>query len=224
MRAPFGEDEVAGGIKTWALVVLCALAACAASAVPEPRPVPRETPDEAGRRVLTEEGLPARIVRPWSAVKDGQSPGGKGFLILLAGAPGVEVVLDRDYWALALTKPGQQSVSGWVLNPKDEQSGLNIDLGEDVSDLSDHNLAKAPGLTVAREPGTVDGEAVEWRRWSDEHHLYSECAVRLAAKNDPLTRKHRVSLIVTANTEERRQALEERLASLHLRFSAAPGL
>jgi hypothetical protein len=44
--------------------------------------------------------------------------------------------------------------------------------------------------------------------------------VRLAAKNDPVERKHRVHLVVTANTEERRQALEERLASLQLSFSA----
>jgi hypothetical protein len=210
MRAPFCA----------ALVVLSALAACAAPAVPEPRPVSRETPDEAVRRVLTQNGLPARIVRPWSAVQEAPSSGGKGVLILLAGSPGVEVVLDRDYWALAVTMPGQQSVSGWVLNPKDEQSALNIDLGERVSGLLDQNLAKNPGLTVTRQPGTVDGEAVEWRRWSDQHHLYSECAVRLAAKNDPVARRHRVNLIVTANTEERRQALEERLASLQLRFSA----
>ncbi len=185
----------------------------------------RETPDEAVRRVLTDNGVPAVIVRPWSAVQDPPPSGGKGFLILLAGSPGVEVVLDRDYWALAVAKPGQQSVSGWVLNPKDEQSGLNIDLGDDVWDLLDRNLAKDPGLTFTRQPGTIDGEAVEWRRWSDGHHLYSECAVRLAARNDPVEeRKHRVNLVVTANREERRQALEERLASLQLSFLASPSL
>ena len=90
-------------------------------------------------------------------------------------------------------------------------------------DRSDEKLAEAPGFTrVTRHMGTVDGEAVTWRRWSDENHLYSDCIVWLPRKNDPLKRKHRVLLIVTANTEARRQVLEERLASLRLIFPPAP--
>ena len=164
-------------------------------------------------------GVSARIVRPWNAVKEAPASGEEGVRILLAGSPSVEVVLDRDYWALVVTK--EQSTS-WILNPKDEQSALNIVVG-DVHDRSDEKLAEAPGFTrITRQPGTIAGEAVTWRRWSDENHRYSDCTVWLPAKNDPLKRKHQVTLIVTANTVERRRALEERLASLQLSFPASP--
>src|SRR6516165_3167748 len=209
-------------IETAALAVLCALAGCVAPVVPEPRPMPRETPDEAVKRVLAQHGVSARIVRPWSAVND-PAPGEKGVRILLAGSPGVELVLDRDYWALALTKPGEQSPRSWALNPKDEQSALNVAVGEDFRVRPEEQLATHPGFTkITSHPGTVDGEAVTWRSWSDEYHLYSDCTVRLAAKNDPLARTHRVILMVTANTEARRKALEESLAALQLSFPPSP--
>jgi len=183
--------------------------------------MPRETPDQAVQRVLAKYGVSARIVRPWSAVQETPPSGDKGVPILLAGSPGVALVLDRDYWVLASTKPGGQSAS-WILNPKDEQSGLNIFVDEDVHDRSDETLAKEPGFTrITRTTGTVDGEAVTWRRWSDENHLYSDCTVWLSAKNDPAKQKHRVTLMVTANTEERRRALEEHLAFLQLSASTA---
>ena len=41
--------------------------------------MPRETPDEAVKRVLAQHGVSARIVRPWSAVND-PAPGEKGQL------------------------------------------------------------------------------------------------------------------------------------------------
>ena len=90
-----------------------------------------------------------------------------------------------------------------------------------MHDRSDTQIAaQFPGFTqITRHAGTVDGEAVTWRSWSDENHLYSDCSVWLPAKNDPLTRKHQVMLIVTANTEARRKALEDSLASLHLSFA-----
>jgi len=225
VKALLAEDDVTGGIKRWALGVLCALAACAASPVPAPGPVRRDTPDEAVRRVLASYGLSARIVRPWHAVKDSPASGDKGVRILLAGSPGVELVLDRDYWALVITKAGEQSAASWVLNPKDEQSALNISVGEDVHDRSDEKLAEDPGFTqITRHAGTIDGEAVTWRRWSDKNHLYSDCTLWLLAKSDPLKRKHQVSLIVTANTEARRRALEDRLASLQLKFTASSSM
>jgi hypothetical protein len=226
LRAPVRSTVLSRGAgrgKRWALFVLCLPCACVTPSRPEPRPGPRVTPDQATQRVLADYGISARIVRPWSAVKEKSGAGDKGVRIGLAGSPGVELVLDRDYWVLAVTKAGEQRIS-WVLNPKDEQSGLNIFVGEDARDRSDDSLAKDPGFTeITRRPGTVGREAVTWRRWSDENHLYSDCTVRLRAKSDPLKRTHRVKLIVTANTEERRVALEEHLDSLQLSFSASPG-
>ena len=201
----------------WPLLIPFLLGACAVtSPTPQPRPQPRETPDQAVVRVLAEYGLSARIVRPWSAVKDAPAPGAKGVEIVLAGSPGVQMTLDRDYWAIAVAKPGKQADS-WVLNPKDEQSGLNIAIGDDVHHRTDAQLAKEPGFTeITRHPGTVGGQAVTWRRWADENHYYSDCIVRISATGDPTRRGHQVELIVTANTQERRQALEEHLASLRL--------
>jgi hypothetical protein len=140
--------------------------------------------------------------------------------MVFAGSPGFEIVLDRDYWALAMGKEGEDSRASWVLNPKDEQSGLNVGIGKDVHTRSDERLAKDPGFTqITSHAGTVDGEPVTWRSWSDENHLYSDCTVWLPAKNDPVERKHRVVLIVTANTQARRKALEDSLVSLQLTFS-----
>ena len=111
-----------------------------------------------------------------------------------------------------------------MLNPKDEQSALNIAIGEDVYERPDAKLAQEPGFTeIARHAGTVGGEAVTWRRWADENHLYSDCSVWLPAMNDTAKRRHRVTLMVTANTEARRKALEEHLALLQLTFPASPG-
>jgi hypothetical protein len=172
--------------------------------------------------VLAKHGLSARIVRPWIAVKDAPASG-QNVSVLLEGSPSVEVVLDRDYWILAVTKTGEPFRASWVLNPKDEQSGLNIVVEEDAHERSDEKLATYPGFTaITRHAGTVDGEALTWRSWSDANHLYSDCTVWLPAKNDPLTRKHRVMLIVTANTQARRKALEDSLASLRLSFPASP--
>src|SRR4029078_1382905 len=117
---------MARGINRRGLAFLCCLAGCAAApAVPEPRPIARETPDQAVQRVLAKHGLSARIVRPWIAVKDAPASG-QNVSVLLEGSPSVEVGLDRDYWILAVTKTGEPFRASWVLTPKDEQSGLNI--------------------------------------------------------------------------------------------------
>jgi hypothetical protein len=151
-------------------------------------------------------------------VKDAPTPGAKDVEIVLAGSPGMQMTLDRDYWAISVAKPGEQADS-WVLNPKDEQSGLNITIGDDVLDRTDAQLAKEPGFTeITRHPGTVGGKAVTWRRWADQNHLYSDCIVTLTATRDPTGRAHQVELDVTANTQQRRRALEEHLASLRLSF------
>jgi len=218
MHAMVSGCEVRWSTK-WPLLILFLFGeSAAAPPTPPPRPQPRETPDQATVRVLAEYGLSARIVRPWSAVQDAPPPGAKGVKIVLTGSPGVAMVLDRDYWAVSIAKPGEQADS-WALNPKDEQSALNVAIGDSNHVRTDAQLAEDPGFTkITRHPGTVGGKAVTWRRWADENHLYSDCTVRLSATGDAKTRTHQVDLIVTANTEERRRALEERLASLRLRF------
>ena len=151
-------------------------------------------------------------------MKDAPPPGAKGVEIVLAGSPGVQMNLDRDYWVISVAKPGEQADS-WVLNPKDEQSGFNITIGDYVLGRTDAQLAKEPGFTeITRHPGTVGGKAVTWRRWADQNHLYSDCIVRLSATGAPTAQTHQVELIVTANTQERRRALEEHLVSLRLSF------
>ena len=71
--------------------------------------------------------------------------------MVIGRIPGVALVLDRDYWVLAVMKAGEPS--SWILNPKDEQSALNIAVGEDVHDRSDDKLAEAPGFTrITRHP------------------------------------------------------------------------
>jgi len=208
------------GIKAWVWVVPCALAACAAPAVPAPRPAPRETPDEAALRVTTYSRRSARIVRPWSALTDTPSSG-EGVPLVLAGSPGVELVLDRDYWALVVTGTGWPHVS-WVLGSKDEQSRLDI-VVTDPMPMGDLLLdsSRGRGPRPPRQTGIVGGKEVEWRRWSDYGELYSGCTVTLSAQND-LPPFYEVELTVTAKTEARRQALEERLASLRLNRSASP--
>jgi hypothetical protein len=203
----------------WPLLIPFLLSACAASPpTPPSPPQPRVTPDQAVVRVLALHGFSARIVRPWSAVKDESPAGAKGVEIVLPGSPGVAMVLDRDYWAVSVARPGEQADS-WALNPKDEQSALVIAIGESFHDRTDSQLAKEPGFTeITRHPGTISGQTVAWRRWADENHLYSDCIVRLSATGDPAGRAHRVKLKVTANTEERRRALEEHLTSVRLSF------
>ena len=207
------------GKEAWAWVVMCALTSCAAPAVPAPRPVPRETPDQAALRVTSYSGRSARIVRPWSAVTE-TPPAGEGVPLVLAGAPGVELVLDRDYWAVAVTGTGWPHVS-WVLGSKDEQSGLDIVVTPPMAlDLLD-DASPTRGPRPPRQTGIVGGKEVEWHRWSDYGELYGDCKVVLSAQND-LPPFYDVEVTVTAKTEARRQALEARLASLRLSFSAPP--
>jgi hypothetical protein len=203
----------------WSGVFFAMFAACSIPALAGPPAKPAVTPDRATQRVLEEYGVSTTIVRPWDLLKDIPAQGDKGFPILLQGQPSVHLILDRDYWALAIKKTKGQPVS-YILNPKDEQSALNISVGEDGHDRSDADLAKAPGFSkIKRESGTIATEPVIWRRWSDQNHLYSDCSVLLPAKQDNETRKYRVRLKVTANTQERRKTLEDHLKSLQLIFT-----
>jgi len=168
--------------------------------------------------VLGKLGVSSRVLRPKSALRDAPTFGDKGFIFLLDGHPSVHVVLDRDYWVLAL--PNEQNETSYMLNPEDEQSALNITVGEDwYGSRPDADLAKDPGFTeIRRDSGTIANQSVIWRRWSDKYHLNSDCTVYLPARNDEMKKKYRVILEVTANTVERRKALEDHLASLQLIF------
>ena len=213
MKAPFADNEIVRG-KAWTWVVLCALAACAAPAVPAPRPASRETPDQAAVRVIGYSRRFARIVRPWSAVTDTRSSG--GVPIALAGSPGAELALDRDYWAVVVTGRDRWPLVSWVLGSKDEQSGLEITVSAPypINDALLDDASRSRGPSPPRQMGNVGGQAVEWSRWSDYGELYSDCTVGLAG--------YEVTVTVTAKTEARRRALEERLASLQLFRSAPP--
>ncbi|HLK91064.1 MAG TPA: hypothetical protein VKZ18_14295 [Polyangia bacterium] len=174
----------------------------------------RETPDEAALRVIGYSRRSARIVRPWSAVTDTPSSG-EGVPIVLPGSPGVELVLDHDYWAVAVKGPDRWPSVSWVLGSKDEQSGLDIDVSDPMplSALLD-DASGSRGPRPPRQTSKVGGQEVEWSRWSDYGELYSGCTVGLLGYD--------VRLRVTAKTEARRQALEEHLASLRLTSSPPP--
>lgn len=206
---------------TLTVVVFSAIAGGCLLASAKPPAKRAVTPDRATQRVLADYGVSASIVRPWETLREKAATGEKGYPILLEGDPGVRLVLGRDYWALAVkqTKGGPAS---YILNPKDEQSSLNISVGEGGHDRSDADLSEDPGFTeIKRESGTISNQAIVWRRWSDKNHLYSDCSVLLPAKHDKKSKKYRVTLMVTANTQERRKTLEDHLKTLQLIFPAS---
>lgn len=165
---------------------------------------------------LKDHGVTSTVLRPKSALRDVPDRGQKGFLILLEGNPRILVVLDRDYWVLAVPKKAGESVS-YMLNPKDEQSALTITINDDAPETSDVDLARDPGFTeITRQPGIIAHEKVVWRRWSDANHLYSDCTVQLPAVDAQDSKKYRVYLKIIANTPIRRKALEEHLDSIRL--------
>jgi hypothetical protein len=107
----------------------------------------------------------------------------------------------------------KSDVTGYMFNPKDGQSALNISFGNDLPEESDAMLAKSPGFTkITREDGMVANTKVVWRRWSDNEHLYSDCTVLLPAQD----KKIKTNINITANSETRRQSLENCLSSLKL--------
>lgn len=167
-------------------------------------------------------GVSSTVLRPKSALRDLPTSGANGFPFLLEGNPSIHVVLDRDYWVLALTDGKPDSIS-YMFNPKDEQSSLLISIGEDFHEKSDADLFENSKSTkITKELGIIAKEKVTWRRWFDEEHLYSDCSIRIPVKNDIENKKYTVHITVIANTALRRKALEDHLASLELLF-AEPG-
>ena len=183
---------------------------------------PKGVSEEAAQSVLTKYGVSSTVLRPKRALRDAPPPGGQGFPIELEGKPGVRLVLDLDYWAMMIEGKGSAPVV-YMLNPKDEQSALVITIGESKREFSDEDLAKEPGFTeIRRRPGSIGDEKVVWRSWSDAKHLYSDCTAQLSAVGSQDAKKYAVDLYVTANTPERRKALEEHLESLRLIFGSGP--
>jgi hypothetical protein len=197
-------------------VALVTCVACGTASPAEQPAKPTVTLDRATQRLLEKYGIAAAIVRPWDELRDTPESGDKGFPILLPGQPSVRLVLERDYWAVAIEKTKDLPAS-YVLNPKDEQSALNISVGEGGLGFSDEDRAKEPGFTeMKRESGTIANRPVVWRRWSDKKHFHSACTVLLPAIHDMQGKEHLVKLKVTANTQERRTTLESQLELLEL--------
>lgn len=179
---------------------------------------PVDNYEEAIQAAMARYGVSSTILRRRNALKDTPPPGSEGFPIELAGKPGIRVVLDRDYWALAATGKGNESIT-YILNPKDEQSALVMAVGESKGVMSDAELAKAPGFTeITKRPGTIANEKIVWRSWATDEHLFSDCSVLLPASGLQDAKKYLVHLHITANTPERRKALEDHLESLRLAF------
>ena len=154
-------------------------------------------------------GIDAVIVRPWNTLQDGIN-----IKIELKGNPGLSIVLDRDYWVI---KSDKKNSTMYMMNPKDGQSGININIGTDAQLRSDKDLKKDPGFTkITRESGKIGTTAITWRRWSDENQLYSDCEVLLSSKKGERTKQYKITLQITANSPERRSLLEQKVSSLVL--------
>lgn len=103
----------------------------------------------------------------------------------------------------------------YALNPTDEQSALNITVGSDIHERSDAMLSQDPGFpAITRGKGVVATQKIEWRRWSDQNHLYSDCTVEVPSNDGQSS--HRINVAITANSPARRTALEDCMASLRL--------
>ena len=136
--------------------------------------------------------------------------------------PVISVTMDREYGVLTLWIKGMKDPAGYVLNPQDGQSAVSVMIGEPRFLQSDAALANAPGFTeIRRKEATVAGEKNVWREWSDAHHLYGDTLVNLTPDYGPGAKKIRVYLNITANSPERRQALEDHLASIRMIDSGA---
>jgi hypothetical protein len=176
------------------------------------------TVDLATQKVLRDYGVETKLLRSYKELQEKSSRTDGGFLFNLEGDPSVEVLLDRDYWALSSGKAkGNNDIIGYILNPKDGQSALNISIGEGGHAKSEAELRKNPGFSgFTTGEGSVAGQKVKWRRWSDRDHLYSDCKITIPSGSKEGKSSHTVAIDVTANTKERRTALENCMASLKL--------
>ena len=169
------------------------------------------------QKVLKQNGVDAKILKPYAALaetsprKDGQ------FFFSFEGTPGIEVLLDRDYCVLATSNAKEETdVTGYMMNPKDGQSALNLSIGNGVPDDFVIAWNKEPGFSgFATGNGVIGGQRIMWRRWSDQNHLYSGCTLRMPPNKNG-SPGYKVQIQITANTNERRSALEDCMATLNL--------
>ncbi|MGJ8641112.1 MAG: hypothetical protein ACSHYA_17105 [Opitutaceae bacterium] len=199
-------------MKTYTMIVLAAL--CLASALQAERLLEGSPhPEIVMQRVLKEYGIETEVVKPYRSMKEKPDNHSGGFLLELYGGVPIRITLNEDYWALATVGP----ITSYMLNPRDEQSALNISIGEGLFSQSDEDLRKAHGFSaIERIEGQVSNKPVTWRRWSDANHLYSDCTVYLPVQgiSEPVT--NRVDITITANTEKRRLSLQQALNTLQL--------
>jgi hypothetical protein len=190
-----------------------------AASLTSPLAAQRVTPDVATQIVLKQYGLESEILRSFDRLEaKSQRPDGR-FEFFLAGAPAVYVLLDRDYWILtAWDAKKEKSGSSYVLNPKDEQSALNITIDEGKTNRAGFDKSREQGFTgYSTGDGVLAGMPVSWRRCSDSRHLYSEATVAVSLGSGAKATTYTVHVDITANTEARRKALEDCLALLELR-------
>ena len=174
------------------------------------------TPPYAVQKVLKQYGLDSEILRSPEVLETTSSRKDGLFPLSFPGNPGFEVLLDRDYWVLASwSAKGENNVIAYALNPSDEQSALNITIGSGLHERSDTMLKKDPGFSgITRGKGVIANRPIEWRRWSDQYHLYSDCTVELPPVGAESI--FRVNVSITANSVARRAALEDCMANLRL--------
>lgn len=170
------------------------------------------------QKVLRENGVESKILRPYRLVDAPSTRGDGRFLFNFEGIPGIEVVLERNYWVLvALNTKKDDDAEAYMFNPKDGQSALNISIGRKLHRESDDALSKSPGFSgIKSGRGGVGSQKVTWRRWSDQEHLYSDCSFVVPSQDKRDSSSDEVEIRVTANSEERRKALESCMKSFRL--------
>jgi len=171
------------------------------------------------QRTMQQYGMKVQILRPYAQLQDKSSRSDGRFLFEFDGNPCIQLLLDRDYWVMVTTNAAKKgSGTAYAFNPKDGRSALNIAFG-DGYEKSDAMIAKSPGFTkITHGKGMVANTKVVWRRWADGHLLYSDCTIILPAQG----KKIKTTVSVMANSEARRQILEECLSSLRLLDSLKP--
>ncbi len=174
------------------------------------------TSPDAMQKVLKMYGLDSKVLYPREALRTSSPQKGGLYPISVEGEPGFEVNLDLDYWVLvSWSDKHDNDVISYMLNPLDEQSALNLTIGKDMHERSDAALSKDPGFSgITRGKGLVAAQKVEWRRWSDQNHLYSDCTVEVPASDGQPS--YRLNVSITANSPGRRTALEGCMAGLKL--------
>ena len=181
----------------------------------------RPKPDAVIQKVLSNHGVDSKILRSYDQLKESSTRPDGRFLFNFEGRPGVQVLLDRNYWVVAAWSATHETDgTGYMFNPEDEQSALNIGFGNQSESNAAIDWSKEPGFTAFTSgEGKVGNQKVTWRRWSDQKHLYSECHVSLPVRDPGEPANHKLKIFITANTKERRGALEDAMATLQLQYA-----